>query len=83
MRGRYKSLNHLPLTCELALCELELKAPVLSKDTLECFALEIARRRLKRVKKKKDERRREKRAEAKNLLYGKQVLQHCMHTGLF
>lgn len=66
VRGRYKSLNHLPLTCELALCEVELKAPILSQDTLNQFSSEIHRRRQKRSKKKKDERRREKRAEAKN-----------------
>lgn len=66
VRGRYKSLSHLPLTCEVVLCELELKPPVLSQATLEYYSTEICRRKQKRVKKKKDERRREKRAEAKN-----------------
>lgn len=74
VRGRYKSLSHLPLTCELALCELELKPPVLSRDTLDHFSTEIYRRRQKRVKKKKDERRREKRAEARNPLPGKSLI---------
>lgn len=66
LRGRYKSLGHLPLTCELVLCELELKPPLVSRDTLDHFSTEIHRRRQQRVKKRKDERRREKRAEARN-----------------
>ena len=70
LRGRYKSLSHLPLTCEFALCELELKPPVVSVETLEHFATDIQKRRQKRLKKKKDERRREKRAEAKNSFSG-------------
>ena len=70
LRGRYKSLSHLPLTCELALCELDLKPPIVSLDTLDQFSAEIHKRRQKRMKKRKDERRREKRAEAKNSYSG-------------
>ena len=38
VRDRYRYLSHLPLTCELVLCELELRPPLLSKDTLRAFA---------------------------------------------
>ena len=71
LRGRFRSLSHLPLTCELALCEMDLKPPTVSHATLKQFSDEIQKRRQKRTKKRKDERRREKRAEAKNNCSGK------------
>ncbi len=59
----------------LALCELDLKPPSVSLDTLEQFSAELQKRRQKRVKKRKDERRREKRAEAKNSYSGEFTVQ--------
>lgn len=80
LRGRYKSLGHLPLTCELALCELELKSPLISKDTLDHFSGEIYRRRQKRMKKKKDEHRHERRAEARNYQPGAYMHVECVNS---
>lgn len=69
LRGRFRSINHLPLTCQLALCELDLKPPVVSHATLKQFSDEIHRRKQKRAKKKADDRRREKKAN--NSSFGK------------
>ncbi|NWS75744.1 RNF10 protein, partial [Crotophaga sulcirostris] len=38
IRQRHRYLCHLPLTCEFSICELALKPPVISKETLELFA---------------------------------------------
>ena len=37
LRRRFRYLRHLPLTCEFAICELDLKPPVLSWETLNHF----------------------------------------------
>lgn len=73
MRDRFRFLSHLPLTCELALCEMDIRPPTLSHATLKHFSDEIQKRRQKRTKKKKDERKRERRAEAKNSYSGKML----------
>ena len=37
LRRRFRYLRHLPLTCEFAICELDLKPSVLSWETLNHF----------------------------------------------
>ena len=37
LRRRFRYLRHLPLSCEFAICELDLKPPVLSLETLNHF----------------------------------------------
>ena len=37
VRKRLRYLNHLPLTCEFHVVELDLKPPMVSKDTLKHF----------------------------------------------
>ena len=37
LRRRFRYLRHLPLTCEFAICELDLRPPVLSWETLNHF----------------------------------------------
>lgn len=37
IRRRFRYLRHLPLTCEFVICELELKPPIVSLDTLNFF----------------------------------------------
>ncbi|XP_020899737.1 RING finger protein 10 isoform X2 [Exaiptasia diaphana] len=64
-RKRYRYLNHLPLTCEFVICELELKPPVVSSDTLDIFRVEIQKRKQRRQKKIKVEKRRELKVDAK------------------
>ncbi|NXG34949.1 RNF10 protein, partial [Dromaius novaehollandiae] len=38
IRQRHRYLCHLPLTCEFSICELALKPPTISKETLELFS---------------------------------------------
>ncbi|NXD84476.1 RNF10 protein, partial [Halcyon senegalensis] len=38
IRQRHRYLCHLPLTCEFSICELALKPPIISKETLELFS---------------------------------------------
>ncbi|XP_048411659.1 RING finger protein 10 isoform X3 [Stegostoma tigrinum] len=63
VRRRHRYLCHLPLTCEFGICELALKPPVVSKETLEAFSEDLNRRRCLRLKKARDERRRERQIE--------------------
>lgn len=37
VRNRYRYLGHLPLTCEFALCEVDLQPPIVSQSTLIQF----------------------------------------------
>ncbi|KAK4813250.1 hypothetical protein QYF61_019053 [Mycteria americana] len=63
IRQRHRYLCHLPLTCEFSICELALKPPIISKETLELFSDDLERRKRLRQKKARDERRRERRIE--------------------
>lgn len=60
LRCRYKYLSHLPVTCEFVLCELDLRPPVVSCDTLTYFHEDLERRRHRRMKKRREEKRKEK-----------------------
>ncbi|XP_031551488.1 RING finger protein 10-like [Actinia tenebrosa] len=64
-RKRYRYLKHLPLTCEFVICELEIKPPLISSNTLECFKGEIQKRKQRRQRKMKVENRRESKVDAK------------------
>ena len=56
LRRRYKYLNHLPLGCDVAFCEVDL-ANVVSNETIAVFAQELKQRRLRRLNRiKKEER---------------------------
>ena len=37
IRRRFRYLNHLPITCEFALCELALEPPTVSEATLDYY----------------------------------------------
>ncbi|XP_020654766.3 E3 ubiquitin-protein ligase RNF10 [Pogona vitticeps] len=63
VRQRHRYLCHLPLTCEFSICELALKPPFISRETLEMFSDDIEKRKRLRQKKARDERRRERRIE--------------------
>ncbi|KAM3825966.1 E3 ubiquitin-protein ligase RNF10 isoform 1-T1 [Vipera latastei] len=63
VRQRHRYLCHLPLTCEFSICELAVKPPVISKETLQMFSDDIEKRKRLRQKKARDERRRERRIE--------------------
>ncbi|XP_072042940.1 E3 ubiquitin-protein ligase RNF10-like [Amphiura filiformis] len=64
LRRRLNFLQHLPVTCEFATCELELKSPLLSKSTLQNFSGEILKRKKTRDRKARDEKRRERKIQA-------------------
>ncbi|XP_028400700.1 RING finger protein 10-like [Dendronephthya gigantea] len=55
LRRRFRYLRHLPLTCEFAICEIDLKPPTVSWETLQYFKDDIRKRHLQRQKKAKEE----------------------------
>lgn len=64
LRKKYRYLSHLPLTCEFVICELDIKPPTLSRETLSFFKEELQRRRHQRQKKLRMEKRREQKSVA-------------------
>uniref|UniRef100_A0A8C0J2M9 E3 ubiquitin-protein ligase RNF10 n=1 Tax=Chelonoidis abingdonii TaxID=106734 RepID=A0A8C0J2M9_CHEAB len=83
MRQRHRYLCHLPLTCEFSICELALKPPVISKETLETFSDDIEKRKRLRQKKARDERRRERRIEMEENKKQGKCKSHLPTTGGF
>ncbi|XP_057667085.1 RING finger protein 10 [Diorhabda carinulata] len=63
LRKRMRYLQHLPLTCQFEIAEIELKTPIVTKETLEKFHDKIESRKQMRRKRAKEEKRREKRIE--------------------
>jgi len=60
LRNRLRYLRHMPLTSSFEVCEIQLKIPVVSKETLNEFAVQLEARRRKRNRRAREERRREK-----------------------
>lgn len=60
LRKRLRYLQHLPLTCQFEVAEIQLVPPVVSQETLDTFKEQLELRRRRRQKRAKDERRREK-----------------------
>jgi len=60
IRRRYRYLSHLPLTCEFVVCELELRPPLVSRETLHEFRDVFRQRNWQRKKKAKEEKKRER-----------------------
>ena len=60
LRNRLRYLRHLPLTSIFEVCEVQLKPPFISKETLDEFSAQMETRRRRRNKKSREERRREK-----------------------
>jgi len=50
VRKRLRYLNHIPLTCEFHVVELDLRPPLLSKDTLKMFRGDLDQLRRERQK---------------------------------
>lgn len=59
LRKQFRYVSHLPLTCEFVICELDIKPPVVSRQTLNFFREELQRRRQQRQKKLKIEKKKE------------------------
>lgn len=63
LRSQFRSLNHLPLTCEFQVVEVRLHPPIISPGTMHAFNDEIHRRRQIRTRKERLEKRRQQQAE--------------------
>ncbi|CAF1110671.1 unnamed protein product [Rotaria sordida] len=63
LRSHFRSLSHLPLTCEFQVIEIRLHPSLISSETMQVFADEIHRRRQLRVRKERLEKRRQQQAE--------------------
>ncbi|KRT83186.1 zinc finger protein, partial [Oryctes borbonicus] len=61
LRNRLRYLQHLPVTCQFEVAEIQLREPVISKDTLNIFHDQLEIRRKRRQKRAREEKRREKR----------------------
>ncbi|XP_044271559.1 RING finger protein 10 [Tribolium madens] len=72
LRKRLRYLQHLPVTCQFEVAEIQLKQPIVSKETLEHFNEQIEVRRKRRQRRAREEKRREKKiADEENRLMGK------------
>ena len=60
LRNRLRYLRHLPLTSIFEVCEIQMKPPLISKETLNEFSDQLETRRRKRNRRAREERRREK-----------------------
>ncbi|XP_968231.2 E3 ubiquitin-protein ligase RNF10 [Tribolium castaneum] len=72
LRKRLRYLQHLPVTCQFEVAEIQLKQPIVNKETLEHFNEQIEVRRKRRQRRAREEKRREKKiADEENRLMGK------------
>jgi hypothetical protein len=55
LRRRLRYLNHLPLTCEFVMAELDLQPPLLSPQVLALFKDELEKRKLNRQRRARNE----------------------------
>ena len=60
LRNRLRYLRHLPLTSIFEVCEIKMKQPLVSKETLDEFEAQLEVRRRKRNRRAREEKRREK-----------------------
>jgi hypothetical protein len=63
MRKRLKFLQHLPLTTNVQLIEVELKPPIVKEEVLAEFAHQLESRKKRRIQRAREERRRERKLE--------------------
>lgn len=60
LRRRLRYLAHLPLTCEFEVVELNFQNSIVSQETLDAYAEEIAKRQNRRNRRAREEHRRER-----------------------
>ncbi|CAG9864990.1 unnamed protein product [Phyllotreta striolata] len=63
LRKKLRYLQHLPVTCQFEIAEIQLKSPDVNKETIEYFQEQLEIRKKRRQKRSKEEKRREKRIE--------------------
>lgn len=61
LRKRLRYLQHLPVTCQFEVAEIELRMPLISQDTVDRFKDQLASRERRRMKRAHEEQRRAKR----------------------
>lgn len=67
LRKRLKYLQHLPVTCQLDVVEIELDSPaIISEDIMNKFKDELAQRHRNRQRRAREERKREKHIDREN-----------------
>jgi len=72
LRKRLRYLQHLPVTCQFEVAEIQMKTPIVNKETMEMFQEQIETRKKRRNRRQRDEKRREKRIlEEENRRLGK------------
>ncbi|KAJ9579207.1 hypothetical protein L9F63_024688 [Diploptera punctata] len=72
LRRRLRYLQHLPVTCQFEVAELQLKPPVVSKETMEHFKDQLEVRRRRRQRRAREEKLREKKInEEENRRWGR------------
>lgn len=72
LRQRLRYLQHLPVTCQFEVAEIQLKPPFVNKETIEHFQDQLEIRKRRRMRRARDERRREKRInEEENKRWGR------------
>ncbi|XP_063932738.1 E3 ubiquitin-protein ligase RNF10 [Zophobas morio] len=72
LRKRLRYLQHLPVTCQFEVAEIQLKQPIVSKETLQHFSEQIDVRKKRRQRRAREEKRREKKiADEENRLLGR------------
>ncbi|XP_066247766.1 E3 ubiquitin-protein ligase RNF10 [Euwallacea similis] len=60
LRRKLRYLDHLPVTCQFEVAEIELHQPVITKDAVDYFRDQIEARKKRRQRRANEERRREK-----------------------
>ncbi|KDR09385.1 RING finger protein 10 [Zootermopsis nevadensis] len=77
LRRRLRYLQHLPITCQFEVAEIQLKPPIVSKETIDHFQDQLEVRRQRRQRRARDERRREKKIiEEENRRWGRYPTPH-------
>ncbi|XP_060528783.1 E3 ubiquitin-protein ligase RNF10 [Cylas formicarius] len=64
LRKKLRYLQHLPVTCQFEIAEIQLTETIVTEDTLKYFSEQLENRRRRRQRRVKEEKRREKRIEA-------------------
>lgn len=74
LRRRHRYMQHLPVTCQFELAEIQLKPPIIKQETWKLFQDEIDTRYKRRQRRHREEKKREKQiTEQENKQMGKYV----------
>lgn len=72
LRNRFRYLQHLPVTCQFEVAEIQLQSSCINKETADEFSEQLGLRKKRRQKRAREEKRREKKiTEEENRQMGK------------